>query len=78
MCQLVRPPVQLLIGYLLVLDDYGDRIRCALHLPLEELVEALFLRIRNRSVVPLNKHAMALGLCEQRFLYHSTFLHNHH
>ena len=66
MRQLVRAPLQLAIGQLRVVVHQRHRLRRARRLLLEQLVQALVLRILRRRRVPLLDQLMTLRRAQQR------------
>src|SRR5262245_12562286 len=66
MCQLVGAHVQLGIGQLGLLPDQGDGVRVASGLDLEQLVDALVVRIGASGLVPVDDGLLPLGRGQQR------------
>ncbi len=66
MRELICPGIQLRIRELLLLENYGDRIRPLSCLLRNQLVHAFVERVRTVGFVPLNQNALALGVGQQR------------
>ncbi len=73
--QLQRHPVgalvQLSVAQALVAEDHGGRVRGALHLPLEQLVDTSLRRVGGGAVVPFAS-LVALGLAQEGQVEHAA------
>ena len=66
MSELIRAPVHLFVGQLMVAGHHRDRAGRSFHLRLEQLVQAPVMRVVDRRRVPLHHQLMAFGLGQQR------------